>query len=161
MAKEGEKKQVLQLVIDDGFVRVPVVNLYGEETGEFYFQPTDIGIVNRFNESMDKFDDVLAPLAKAAEAEDADGEAEATIEALNEARDRLFKLLDYIFNTNTGESLFKNTHPFSPVAGKFYCEEVIEKIGAFIRAQFGEETKKINARMQKYVRQYGRKGGSK
>lgn len=154
MAKEAENNQVLQLVVDDGFVKVPMVNLHGEEIGTFSFQPTDVEIVNRFNESMAKFDEVLAPLSDADENTD-------SIEALNEARDRLFKLCDYIFNANTGEELFGRMHPFSPVNGRFYCEEVLDKLGAFIQAQFGEETKKINTRMQKYIRQYGKKGGSK
>lgn len=154
MAKETEKNQAFQLVVDDGFVKVPMKNLYGEEIGAFSFQPTDVGIVNRFNESLAKFDEVLAPLSQADENTD-------SVAALNEARDRLFKLCDYIFNANTGEELFGRMHPFSPVNGRFYCEEVLDNLGAFIQAQFGEETKKINTRMQKYIKQYGRKGGSK
>lgn len=154
MAKETEKNVVLQLVVDDGFVKVPMVNLQGEEIGSFSFQPTDVEIVNRFNESMSKFDEVLAPLSEADESAD-------SVAALNEARDRLFRLLDYIFKADTGKSLFGRMHPFSPVGGRFYCEEVLDKLGSFIQAQFGEETKKVNARMQKYVKQYARKGGSK
>lgn len=151
MATEIKNTAALSIVVDDGFVHVPMYNMHGDKIGEFSFQPTDVDIVNRFNESMEKFDDVVAPLT--AEAEKEDGEADS-IEALNEARDRLFKLCDYIFNTDTGSSLFGRMHPFSPVNGKFYCEEVFDKLGAFIQAQFGEETKKVNDRMKKYVGKY-------
>jgi len=149
---EVKNPAALQITVDDGFVHVPMYNLSGDKIGEFSFQPTDVDIVNRFNESMEKFDDVLAPLTGEA-GTDKDGGTDS-VAALNEARDRLFKLCDYIFNTDAGASLFGRMHPFSPVNGKFYCEEVFEKLGDFIQAQFGEETKKVNARLKKYVGKY-------
>ena len=154
----AENKNVFQITVDDGSVTVPMYNMSGAKIGEFLFQPTDVGIVNRFNESMDKFDDVVAPLAEAAEKGEGD-----SMEALNEARDRLFSLCDYIFNTETGKSLFGRMHPFSPVNGRFYCEEVFEKLGAFIQAQFGEETKKVSQRLKKYIAKYepGKRGPKK
>ena len=158
-AVENKNPAVMQITVDDGFVHVPMYNLNGDKIGEFAFQPTDMNIVNRFNESMEKFDDVLAPLtSEAGKDEDTD-----SVAALNEARDRLFKICDYIFNTDTGASLFGRMHPFSPVNGRFYCEEVFDKLGQFIQAQFGEETKKVNARLKKYVGKYApaKKGGRK
>lgn len=147
----ANKTTELRIVVDDGYVHVPMYNLGGDKIGEFSFQPTDVDIVNRFNESMEKFDEVISPIKEFAEkaGEDAD-----PMDALNEARDRLFKACDYIFNAETGKSLFGRMHPFSLVDGKFYCEEVFDKLGQFIAAQFGEQTKKVNARVQKYVAKY-------
>ncbi len=148
-----ENSGAFRIVVDDGFVHVPMYNLSGDKIGEFSFQPTDVDIVNRFNESMEKFDEVIAPIEEAAEKSTDDGDVDS-MAALNEARTRLFRLCDYIFNTDTGAGLFARMHPFSPVNGKFYCEEVFEQLGKFIQAQFGEETKKVNARLQKYVGRY-------
>lgn len=149
-----EKKQIgFSITVDDGFVSVPMYNLHGMKIGEFAFQPTDVDIVNRFNESMDKFDEVLAPLQAEAD-KDPDADDFDNIDAVNEARDRLFKMCDYIFNADTGNSLFGRMHPFSPVNGKFYCMEVFDQLSVFIQSQFGEETKKVNENMKKYVDGY-------
>lgn len=155
----AEKTNTFQIVVDDGYVHVPMYNLSGDKIGEFSFQPTDVEIVNRFNESIAKFDEVVAPIAEAAEKGDSDDVD--SIAALNEARDRLFKVCDYIFNADTGASLFGRMHPFSPVNGKFYCEEVFDKLGVFIQAQFGEETKKVNSRVKKYVGKYAPASGNR
>ena len=162
MSTEKNNAPVLQIVVDDGFVHVPMLNKYGDKIGEFAFQPTDVDIVNRFNESLDKFDEVMAPIVEMAEKGSAQGEGEgaedeaddASMAAFNEARDRLFKLCDYIFNVETGNSLFGRMHPFSMVDGRFYCEGVFESLGEFLKAQYGEETKKVNARLSKYTERY-------
>lgn len=157
MAEEKKiNSSALQITVDDGYIHVPMYNLSGDRIGEFSFQPTDVDIVNRFNESMEKFDTVLAPIS---EAKDGDTDSVAV---LNEARDRLYEICDHIFGDGAGTSLFGRMHPFSPVNGKFYCEEVFDKLGQFIQAQFGEETKKVNARLKKYVGKYApKKGGGK
>ena len=37
----------MSITVDDGSVRVPIKNLYGDEIGVFYFRPTDLGIIDR------------------------------------------------------------------------------------------------------------------
>ena len=36
--------KVMKIVINDGSVRVPIENMFGEELGAFTFRPTDIFI---------------------------------------------------------------------------------------------------------------------
>ena len=50
--------EIPEIVIDDGSRRVPINNKFGEEIGVFYFRPTDIGMIDRYNKMAEKFPDV-------------------------------------------------------------------------------------------------------
>lgn len=160
---ENTKEKALEIVIDDGSKRVPIRNLSGDEIGEFYFRPTDVDIINRFNESVSKFDEIVAPLEEIDIQEDgsADENDPAAVKAMNEAKTRLFEMVDYIFGGNMSEAFFGKMHPFSPVGGVFYCESALEKVGSFITAQFEQETAKVQKRIGKYTKKYAGKGGKK
>ena len=143
----------LNITIDDGYQRIPINNKYGDEIGVFYFNPTDIGIVERYNTMAETFDSVTEPLESIQNGPDDD---EDTIEArqldaLNEAKTRLYDAVDELFGGNAAEAFFGKVHPFSPVDGDFYCEKVLKAVGEFISAQFDTETKKMSERVAKYT----------
>lgn len=132
------------IVLDDGLKRVSIQNLDGEEIGVFKFRPTDFNIINRYNETISKFDEIFEPLS----ADD------AKEEAFKEAEKRLYEALDYVFGGNMAEAFFGAVSPFSPVKGRFYCEQAIEVLGDYIGKQFDAEVKKINKRVSKYTSKY-------
>ena len=138
---EEKKQAALKIVIDDGSQRIPIENMNGDEIGVFYFHPTDVGIIERYNETMSKFDEIVAPL------EEININADGT---------GLYEACDYIFGGNMSEAFFGKMHPFSPVGGLFYCESALNKVGAFISEQFEQETTKINSRLKQYVGKYGK-----
>lgn len=147
----------LEIRIDDGSRRVPIRNMQGEEIGVFYFHPTDIGIIDRYNNMVDKLDKVTEPLENISISADgtADDLADSKdVEALHEAESRLYEALNEMFGGNMAEAFFGKMHPFSPVEGSFYCEKAIEAVGAFIAAQFDTETRKMDKRVNKYTKDY-------
>lgn len=147
----------LSITVDDGTRRVPILNESGDEIGYFKFRPTDLGIIERYNAMVGRFDEVTKPLEEVSitpEGEAADGSDERAVTALKEAKERLFALCDEMFGGNMSEAFFGTMHPFSPVNGAFYCENAIEAVGKFISAQFDTETVKINKRMQRYTNGY-------
>lgn len=155
---EEKKQAALKIVIDDGSQRIPIENLAGDEIGVFYFRPTDIGIIQRYNETMEKFDEILAPLENVDITEEGtanEGDT-AALEAINDAEKKLFEACDYIFDGNMSEAFFGKMHPFSPIGGVFYCESALSKVGAFISSQFEQETAKVNQRLNQYVGKYGK-----
>lgn len=155
---EEKKQAALKIVIDDGSQRIPIENLAGDEIGVFYFRPTDIGIIQRYNETMEKFDEILAPLENVDITEEGtanEGDT-AAMTAINEAEKKLFEACDYIFDGNMSEAFFGKMHPFSPIGGVFYCESALSKVGAFISSQFEQETEKVNQRLNQYVGKYGK-----
>ena len=157
-----DKNNQMKIVIDDGARKVPIVNLEGEELGVFYFRPTDMAIIDRYNEAIVKLDTVLAPLKDVginAEGEAMDPEDEAAVKALHEAEERLNEICDYIFGGNMSEAFFAKMHPFSPVGGYFFCERALEMVGSFIADQFQKETQKVSSRVVQYTKKYS--GGNK
>ena len=147
------KSMNLNITVDDGYQRVPITNKYGDEIGVFYFNPTDIGIIERYNTLAETFDAITEPLEAVNDAENADPDViEARqIEALDKAKERLYEAVDKLFGGNAAEAFFGKVHPFSPVDGNFYCENVLQAVGEFISKQFDSETKKLSARVEKYT----------
>lgn len=161
MAETTTKKMVI--TVDDGSVRVPIENTLGEEIGAFSFRPTDVGMVKRFNEAAEKFDKVLEPLETVGVNPDgtADESTDGAVEALAEAEERLYDLCDYIFGGEMSRAFFGKMNPFSPVGGRFYCENAIENLGAFISAQFDTETKRVSKRVAEYTKKYAKRSSKK
>lgn len=152
----------VEIVIDDGSERVPIKNHFGDEIGVFYFRPTDMGIIDRYNEIAKKFSEITEPLEKAEispEGTVEDLNDEESIAALKEAEKRLCEAVDYLFDGNMSKAFFGRMHPFSPVGGRFYCESAIEHVGQFISARFDAETEKISKRVEKYTRGMKRRPG--
>ncbi len=143
----------LKITVDDGYQRVPINNKYGDEIGVFYFNPTDIGIIERYNTLADKFNAITEPLeaVESIEGESADELEARQLKALDEAKKRLYEAVDELFGGNAAEAFFGKVHPFSPVGGNFYCETVLQTVGQFINEQFDVETKKMNERVKKYT----------
>jgi len=146
----AKKNMEMKITVDDGARRVPICNTFGEEIGVFRFHPTDIGILNRFNDMMSDFEQITAPL-EALEDDSEAGEAQRA-EALKEAEGRLYAAVDKLFNgEGSAKALFGTMHPFSPVGGVFYCQIVLQTIGAFINEQFDNEMTKFSENVRKYT----------
>ena len=143
------------ITVDDGSRRVPILNTDGEEIGAFRFHPTDIGIIERFNRMAEQFDAIAEPLEGLSVPEG--GEMELTdpklVEALSEAEKRLNDAVNRLFGSDDAAvAFFGKMHPFSPVNGEFYATQVLEKVGAFIGAQFDTETKAMSKKARKYLK---------
>ena len=150
----------MEIVINDGSERVPIKNLSGEEIGVFYFRPTDIGIIDRYNKIAKEFGGITEPLDRAEIGPDGtveDLSDEESIAALKEAEERLCEAVDYLFGGNMSEAFFGRMHPFSPVGGRFYAENALDAVGSFIEARFDTETEKIAKRTAKYTKGMSRR----
>lgn len=148
-----------EIVIDDGSIEVTVRNKQGAAIGTFTFKPSDIGIVGRYNKVIKDFDKLVEPLEHVGIK--ADGTAENDLEGLKKVEDGLFKAINEIFDSeDMAQAFFGKTHPFSPINGKFYCENVLEVLGKYIAQYFNKETEKINRRVKKYTGGY-EKGSKK
>ena len=151
----------MEIRVDDGSRRVPIKNIYGEEIGVFRFRPTDLGIIDRFNEMAGEFDKITEPLEKVDIKRDGttDEANPEQVQALHESEQRLFDAVDKLFDGNAAEAFFGKMHPFSPVDGKFYCEIMLEAVRDYINNEFNAEAKRIDARIGKYTKGY--KGGGR
>jgi hypothetical protein len=151
----NEKIMNFAITVDDGSRRVPILNMDGEEIGAFRFHPTDIGIIDRYNRMAEQFDAITEPLEGLNLAEDgsADLASPEVVKALGEAQGRLYEAVNKLFASDgAAEAFFGTMHPFSPVNGEFYATQVLQKVGAFIGAQFDTETKAMSKKARKYLK---------
>ncbi len=161
MANDRPKSNAPQIIVDDGSERVSIVNKRGEEIGVFYFTPTDTGIIDRYAKMVADFDHIVEPLNSvniAADGTAAEDDADE-MEALHEAERRLYAACNELFAGNFSEAFFGKINPFSPINGHFYVENALNAVGAFISDRFGRETRKINARVEKYTHGYTARTG--
>lgn len=154
------KPDLNQIIIDDGSELVTLVNKRGDVIGSFYFVPTDTGFIDRFDALAQGFDTIVKPLTDIdIEADGTAGEDTDAAEALREAERRLYDALDTLFGDGFSAAAFSKVKPFSPVQGMFYVENVLNGVGAFITSRFGRETKKINARVVKFTKDFQKPSG--
>ena len=151
----NEKIMNFAITVDDGSRRVPILNMDGEEIGAFRFHPTDIGIIDRYNRLAEQFDAITEPLDGLTVPEG--GEMDVTdpklTAALGEAQGRLYDAVNKLFASDgAAKAFFGTMHPFSPVNGEFYATQVLQKVGAFIGAQFDTETKAMSKKAKKYLK---------
>lgn len=152
---ESIKNMNLAITVDDGSRRVPILNTDGEEIGAFRFHPTDLGIIERYNRLAEQFDAITEPLKalNADAADEADLSDPKLAAALGEAEARLNAAVNALFGSDDAAgAFFGKMHPFSPVNGEFYATQVLQKVGAFIGAQFDTETKAMSKRVKKYLK---------
>lgn len=134
--------------LDDGKISVPIRNQFGEETGVFRFDPTDIRMVDRYNEVAEQFGSVMQNL------DEKKKQGSDPLYLLDKAGDRVIELMDYVLGGDSREAFFKKTHPFSPRGGVFYCERVMEAVGKLIEQEFEGEVKQMSVRMKKHTDGY-------
>lgn len=151
-----ENKNITQLSIDDGYELVEIKDKRGELIGQFYFNPTDVGIIDRYNAAVDRFNTVVEPMTSGAMNSD---DPDVLMEQLNTAKEKLCETLDYLFASNVSEAFFKRANPFTLINGKFYCENVLEVIGQFIASRLDAEVKHLNERTAKYTHGYAARTG--
>ncbi|MCI6173149.1 MAG: hypothetical protein MR671_02695 [Clostridiales bacterium] len=144
----------MSITVDDGSERVPIKNTFGDEIGVFYFRPTDLRMLDRYNEVAGKFGEITAPLQQIGINADGTAEDPQQEEALHEAEKRLDEMVDYIFGGNAAEAFFGKMHPFSPINGVFYCENVLDALGDYIGARFDREADKVSDRVSQYTSEY-------
>ena len=157
MAEEIKNNQNFTgIVVDDGSVRESIRNKHGEEIGVFYFRPTDVGIIDRYNKIAADFEKITAPLENVSINPDGtvDEKDEAERAAMQEATKRLYDACNFLFDGNFAEAFFGSMHPFSLVNGRFYCENALDAVGKYISRQFDREVAKVNNRVSRYTHGY-------
>ena len=157
---EEIKNLNMNIVVDDGSRRVPIMNTQGEEIGVFTFRPTDVGIIKRYNEMVAGFDAIVEPLEaiEGGEGKDIDITDPQYTEALDEAGKRLYEAMNTLFGSDDAAgAFFGKMNPFSPVDGEFYCAKVLNGVGDYISAAFDTETAKFSENAKKYAKKATRK----
>lgn len=127
-----------QFIIDDGLHNVVFKNNKGEVFSEFSFNPSDTGLLSRY----DSFIEFLESLEIK---EDGD-----TASQILEFENSIKEKIDELFNRNVSESIFKTYSPCTIFAnGDMFIEVVIKHMGDVIEKETDNRLKKKVAKIKK------------
>ena len=127
-----------QFIIDDGLHDVVFKNKNGEVFSEFSFNPSDTGLLSRY----DSFIEFLESLEIK---EDGD-----TASQILEFENSIKEKIDELFNRNVSESIFKTYSPCTIFAnGDMFIEVVIKHMGDVIEKETDNRFKKKVAKIKK------------
>ena len=127
-----------QFIIDDGLHNVVFKNNKGEVFSEFSFNPSDTGLLSRY----DSFIEFLESLEIK---EDGD-----TASQILEFENSIKEKIDELFNRNVSENIFKTYSPCTIFAnGDMFIEVVIKHMGDVIEKETDNRLKKKVAKIKK------------
>lgn len=127
-----------QFIIDDGLHNVVFKNNNGEVFSEFSFNPSDTGLLSRY----DSFIEFLESLEIK---EDGD-----TASQILEFENSIKEKIDELFNRNVSESIFKTYSPCTIFQnGDMFIEVVIKHMGDVIEKETDNRLKKKVAKIKK------------
>lgn len=127
-----------QFIIDDGLHNVVFKNINGEVFSEFSFNPSDTGLLSRY----DSFIEFLEGL----EIKDDDDTASQILSFEKSIKEKI----DELFNRNVSESIFKTYSPCTIFQnGDMFIEVVINRMGDVIEKETDNRLKKKVAKIKK------------
>lgn len=127
-----------QFIIDDGLHNVVFKNSNGEVFSEFLFNPSDTGLLSRY----DSFIEFLEGL----EIKDDEDTASQILSFEKSIKEKI----DELFNRNVSESIFKTYSPCTIFAnGDMFIEVVIKHMGDVIEKETDNRLKKKVAKIKK------------
>lgn len=108
------------------------------------FNP-DLDIARRYNKTVDFLNKMFANI----------GQDEKNADVFFDKCDELRDELNELFNCDIAAPIFSVMNPFTPLeSGKFYIEEIMEKLGDIVEAEFDTRVKRVQSRQNKYTAKY-------
>lgn len=108
------------------------------------FNP-DLDIARRYNKTVDFLNKMFANV----------GNDEKSADVFFDKCDELREELNELFNCDIATPIFSVMNPFTPLeSGKFYIEEIMEKLGDIVEAEFDTRVKRVQSRQNKYTAKY-------
>lgn len=108
------------------------------------FNP-DLDIARRYNKTVDFLNKMFSNI----------GQDEKNADVFFDKCDELRDELNELFNCDIATPIFSVMNPFTPLeSGKFYIEEIMEKIGDIVEAEFDTRVKRVQSRQNKYTAKY-------
>jgi hypothetical protein len=107
-----------------------------------HFNP-DLDIARRYEKTVDFLNNMF------------EGQDEKDVDAFFAKSDELKEQLNEMFGSDISTPIFSVMNPFTPLEnGKFYVEEIIEKLGQIVESELDVRVKRVQSRQSKYTAKY-------
>lgn len=144
-----EKNRVV--IIDDGTKEIPILNKFGQEICKIYFRPSDVSIIDRYNQLMTDFDKLVEPLQNLSLNNDGTTTFDKDWQTLKQVENSLITKINELFDMKDAGKIFATRNPFSSIGGQFYCLHVLQALETVVNDAIEEEAKLSKQRMSKYL----------
>lgn len=154
MATKPKKAAVtmpLRGVVDDGTREIPIVNKFGKLICNVYIRPADFSIIDRYNDFIKDFDDVVKPLSGLNIERDGTATLEKDWAVLKQVEQEVKDRFNALFDMDEADEIFAKRNAFSSVGGEFFCAKVLAALGDVITQAINEEAALSEARVSKYM----------
>ena len=141
-------------ILDDGTKELTIQNNFGEEICKIHVRTGDISILDRYNELLNDFDKIVAPLSGINLKSDGTSSFEEEWKVIKGVEKELVDKLNKMFDTNDIDRLFASRNAFSTIGGVFYVEKVIDMLGKVIADALEQEAKETQKRVEKYTKDF-------
>lgn len=141
----------LQGVVDDGTRKIPIVNKFGKLICHIYIRPADLSIIDRYNEIMKDFDEIVKPLSNIGIRNDGTAQFEDDWKILKDVETELKMRIDILFDMEEADEIFAKRNPFSSVGGEFFCSKVLAALENVIVQAIEKEAELSAKRTSKYL----------
>lgn len=132
-----------ELIINTGTKKYVIKDEYRRPMGEFFWNPSDTGILSRYDDVVTFFNNLDLK-----EGEDAE-------KFIVDADKGIVEKMSYLLNEDTSTSLFSRVAPLSMLAnGNVYAYEVLERIAGLVEKESKIRVNRANTRVNKYTRKY-------
>lgn len=134
--------------INSNMKKFDIVDLDGKVLTTIYFNPTDINILHRYEETMRSLATIKLKFGKVSKNTDI-GKLLKEVDAI------VYEKVDYLLNAQAAEKIFSVMGPFSLLEdGDFYVEVVLKAIGQTIKNENAEYAKKLEEKVNKHTAKY-------
>ena len=149
-AAQGTEKP-LQGVVDDGTREIPIVNKFGKLICNVYIRPSDLSIIDRYQDLVKDFDRIVKPLESLDIKNDGTASFDEDWKILKSVETDLKQRIDELFDMEEADEIFAKRNPFSSIGGEFFCAKVLKALENVIVAAINEEAQLSNERTAKYL----------
>ena len=133
------------ITIDHGLKSYDIVNKSGKLLGQFSFNPSDTGLINRYKEVSVNIIELGNRLSK---------ENSTKEEKNKKAEDYIKEQFDYLFNANVSGTFFSIMGPLSLLGDQTFTEVVMNTIASVVKKESGVHLKKLEKRINKHTSKY-------
>jgi hypothetical protein len=137
--------------IDDGTREIPLYNQFNKLICKIHIRPSDISILDRYDDLVKNLETILAPLREMSINNDGTAKFEEDWQALKQAETDLKRRLNTLFDMDEADEIFATRNPFSSVGGNFFCANVIKGIGSVIVEAVNDEMELSRERTAPYL----------
>ena len=127
----------------------------GTVLSEFSFNPSDAGIVERYDDFVNGFDELSEKISKYEFKKEKNPDLEEVKNAFADIKKEIYQKVNALVNADVSENIFNVMHPLSVMPdGNYYFFFIVEQIGVKIRNITGQRVKKMEMKIKKHTAKY-------